>query len=361
MKTSNLTHSRVTRENLLAFAKSVPGALIGLKVAALLLLLEGQRPGWIAQVLGLTRMGLNRWIRAVLVCILFFVSATVYGADYKNPQLLASPADIEKNKGKWIVLDCRDPKTTKNKYTGQVVKGYNDGHIPGAINLGGDCSEILRDDKSRVKKTEDVEKILGDAGLSSDKTVAVYGDTKVIINNAVGYWILEYMGQKDVRFLNGGVDAWEAAGKKLETTPTKLKATKYTAHVVKNRIATTEEVAKIAKGTVKGPQLVDSRSIEEFNGSVAYAKRGGHIPHVALHVDSVESYDKTTGKIKSMDELEKLYGKLDKNKRVIAYCQTGTRCALTYLEFRLLGFKDPANYDDSWIIYGNDESLPVEK
>lgn len=65
MKTTNMTLSKVTRENLLTFAKSIPGAWIGLKVAALLLVLEGQRPGWIAQVLGLTRMSLNRWIRAV--------------------------------------------------------------------------------------------------------------------------------------------------------------------------------------------------------------------------------------------------------------------------------------------------------
>ena len=38
---------------------------MGLKIAALLLIVEGQRPGWTAQVLGLTRMSLNRWIRAV--------------------------------------------------------------------------------------------------------------------------------------------------------------------------------------------------------------------------------------------------------------------------------------------------------
>ena len=49
----------------MALAKSIPGAWIGLKIAALLLVIEGQRPGWIAEVLGLTRMSLNRWIRGV--------------------------------------------------------------------------------------------------------------------------------------------------------------------------------------------------------------------------------------------------------------------------------------------------------
>lgn len=33
----------------------------------MLLILEGQRPGWTAYVLGLSRMSLNRWIRAVNV------------------------------------------------------------------------------------------------------------------------------------------------------------------------------------------------------------------------------------------------------------------------------------------------------
>jgi thiosulfate/3-mercaptopyruvate sulfurtransferase len=61
----------------------------------------------------------------------------------------------------------------------------------------------------------------------------------------------------------------------------------------------------------------------------------------------------------SMDGLESLFGKLDKSKRTIPYCQTGTRSTLTYLELRLMGFKDPANYDDSWIIYGSNVDYPA--
>lgn len=60
-----LTHPSATQEQLLALAREVPGAWEGLKIAALLLVLEGQRPGWIAQVLGLARMSLNRWVHRV--------------------------------------------------------------------------------------------------------------------------------------------------------------------------------------------------------------------------------------------------------------------------------------------------------
>lgn len=61
----SLEHPSATRERLLGLAEQVPGAWIGVKIAALLLLLEGQRPGWIAEVLGLTRMSLRRWVHAV--------------------------------------------------------------------------------------------------------------------------------------------------------------------------------------------------------------------------------------------------------------------------------------------------------
>jgi len=60
-----LTHAEATKEKLLALADKIPGAWVGLKIAALLLVLEGQRPIWITEVLGLTRMSLNRWLHGV--------------------------------------------------------------------------------------------------------------------------------------------------------------------------------------------------------------------------------------------------------------------------------------------------------
>jgi len=60
-----LTHPEASRERLLAFARKIPGAYIGIKIAALLLILGGQRPGWISEVLGLTRQSLNVWMHKV--------------------------------------------------------------------------------------------------------------------------------------------------------------------------------------------------------------------------------------------------------------------------------------------------------
>src|SRR5512135_633807 len=60
-----VTHQEASRECLLAMVQQIPGAHMGIKIAALLLVLEGQRPGWIADVLGITRQSLNLWMHRV--------------------------------------------------------------------------------------------------------------------------------------------------------------------------------------------------------------------------------------------------------------------------------------------------------
>ncbi len=65
MKALCLAHQEATREKLLALTKQVPGAWIGIKIAALLLVLEGQRPGWVSALFGVSRMTLERWIHGV--------------------------------------------------------------------------------------------------------------------------------------------------------------------------------------------------------------------------------------------------------------------------------------------------------
>ena len=67
--------------------------------------------------------------------------------------------------------------------------------------------------------------------------------------------------------------------------------------------------------------------------------------------------DVDTGYI-SPDRVVRFYKDFDKGKRTIA-CHTGTRSTLTYFELRLLGFKEPANWDDSWIVWGSNLKYPV--
>jgi thiosulfate/3-mercaptopyruvate sulfurtransferase len=283
----------------------------------------------------------------LFIPVLLLIGSFAYAAEYANPHLLVTPADVEKNAGAWAVIDCRDGKA------------YAAGHIPGSITLGDACGKILRDATIRVKSVESLEKLFGGAGVSMDKPVVVYADAKLITGTTVAFWILEYLGHEKVYFLDGGIEAWKAAGKQVVTTETKLPPASFKAKVMKNRIATTEEMARIARGEIKGVNVIDSRTEKEHEGSDIRALRGGFIPNTTVNVSHVKTYDVQAGRIHSMDELEKIFSGLDKNKRTIPYCQTGTRSTLTYLQLRLMGFKEPANYDDSWTIYGSRVDYPV--
>ncbi len=65
MKALTLTVQDTTGEELLALVRHVPGARVGIKIAALLLVLAGWRPAQVTTLLGLSHMTLERWIHAV--------------------------------------------------------------------------------------------------------------------------------------------------------------------------------------------------------------------------------------------------------------------------------------------------------
>lgn len=65
MKAIALSHASATRRQLLDLAEEIPGAWIGVRICAMLLLLEGRSSGWITRLLGLHRSNLHRWVQRV--------------------------------------------------------------------------------------------------------------------------------------------------------------------------------------------------------------------------------------------------------------------------------------------------------
>jgi thiosulfate/3-mercaptopyruvate sulfurtransferase len=267
---------------------------------------------------------------------LLLVAGLAGAAEWANPDLLITPEALEKNINKpdWVVIDSRD------------LKDYAKGHIPGAISLG-----------KRVKKATHV--------------VFYHGDIKTLTDASVGFWVMEYLGHDKVHFMDGGLEAWRNSGFRLEKDPTIKEPKTFKANVVASRYASTDEILGIATGATTGVQLIDSRTKKEFQGKDMRALRGGHIPNVTLNVSHkdtmLKELDKKTEKMEATGfidakALQEKFGSLDKSKRTIGYCQTGTRSTLTYLELRLLGFKDPANWDDSWRVYSSDlaANRPIE-
>jgi thiosulfate/3-mercaptopyruvate sulfurtransferase len=302
----------------------------------------------------------------VLLTLAVFVlgfAGLAHAAGWANPELLLEAKDVKKhiNDPNWVVLDCRE------------LKDYAKGHIPGAISMGKRCKKGLRDKTSRVFATSKYEKLFGKVGIGNDTHVVIYGEhvtTDTMKDTGVAFWILEYLGHDKVHVLNGGIDGWINAGYSLDNKPTMKAARTFKAHVVPSRYASTGEILQIATGKKKGVQVVDARTGKEFKGADQRALRGGHLPNVTLNVSHKDTFDESkdpaTGEMTdngffSYEKVAKFYKDLDRNKRTIAYCQTGTRSTLTYLQLRLLGFKNPANWDDSWRVYGNHiDGYPIE-
>ncbi len=303
----------------------------------------------------------NKLTRLLLACLfLFTFTGAVHAEQWANPGLLVDVETVKANidKPDWVVVDARD------------LKDYVKGHIPGSISLGKKAKSALRDPTSRVfTDISKYETLLGKVGIGNDTHVVFYFDSLKTMHDAtVGFWVLEYLGHDKVYVLEGGLEAWRKGGNRLDTTPTMKPEKTFKANVVPSRIATTAEILQIAGGS--GTTLIDSRTNDEFSGKDMRAIQGGHVP-TAINVSDkdtlVQVKNPKTGKMEpSVDFTPESVGKhfkdFDRNKRIVGYCQTGTRSTLTYLQFRLMGFKDPANWDDSWRVYGSDLAAknPIE-
>src|SRR5437763_9030946 len=121
-------------------------------------------------------------------------------------------------------------------------------------------------------------------------------------------------------------------------------------------------------------QIVDARTPKEFAGEDIRAIRGGHIPG-AINIPYEQNWvdPETSTKLarkqvtsnagmslKSVDDLKRLYSKLDPGKETIVYCQSGVRASETAGVLQHLGFSNVKVYDSSWLGYGNTLDAPAE-
>lgn len=278
-----------------------------------------------------------------LLASLVMLFLIVCMASPAHGRVLMDPAEVENVLGdpEWIILDCR------------IKKLYDAEHIPGAIHLGDGCRSALRDGTERVLPPSELEKVLGNAGISNDTHLVIYADAKTLVFATVGFWILEYLGHDKVHLLDGGIDSWKAAGKQVVREQTKRAPAVFRARPNPAMIASTSYMVEIAKGNAGDVQMIDCRSEKEFQGRDIRALRGGHLPRTTANIPHDMVFDRKKGTFLALTEIEKYFRLLDRNKTTVLVCQSGSRSTVTYFQMKRLGFTRLLNYDDGFTVYAN--------
>jgi thiosulfate/3-mercaptopyruvate sulfurtransferase len=240
---------------------------------------------------------------------------------------------------------------------------YADAHVPGAV--GFDWDDDLQDSLERdLLKREAFEETLGEAGITEDTTVVLYGDES---NQwaAYTYWQFRYWGHDDVRLLDGGRPYWVDADLPLTDEVPEYTTREYDASGPYDTIRAYR--GDVREALDRDVPMVDVRSGEEFRGEVVApegsaetARRAGHIPG-ASHVPWQENYD-DEGRFRPVEELRERYeaAGVAGDRTVVTYCRIGERSSLTWFALHeLLGY-DVVNYDGSWTEWGSMVRAPVE-
>jgi len=193
-----------------------------------------------------------------------------------------------------------------------------------------------------VKSQAELVEILGDAGISRDDSVVIYGECMPCGGGPApatfAYWIMRSLGQENVRVMDGNVSDWAAAGRPT-ASDTSIKPQKtYTANVTSEFTATYDYV-KSGKA-----QIVDARTIQEFGA--------GSIPgSINIPNESVVS----GSKIKDEAKLERIFGILNKDQPVVVFTNTGVKASVVWFSLKLLGYDAKLYSYEDWLYHQETE------
>jgi len=162
----------------------------------------------------------------------------------------------------WGVIDVRHQLSD----VGYGERAYSESHIPGAVFLhcDRDLSGPVTGANGRhpwPERDRLVER-LGEIGIGSQIQVVVYDDAQGMIAGRL-WALLRWLGHERVALLDGGLQAWRAAGGTMTSLPPKVRAVAFDASDEVGPITTDDVLERLE---TPGMRLVDARSPDRYRG-----------------------------------------------------------------------------------------------
>lgn len=259
---------------------------------------------------------------------------------------------------------------------------YDVGHIPRAIEL--DTNTLESPETWNRRSPAELQATLETNGITHDTTVILYGrfdfpdNTDPFPGSSAGQlaamrcaFIMLYAGVKDVRVLNGGLQAWVDAGYEVTLESTRKQPVNEFGVSIPQQPELAVDLPE-AKTILKNPQanLVSVRSWPEFIGQVSgynYIEPKGRIPGAvfgncgsdAYHMENYRNVDHTT---REFGEIQQLWAEvgITADKHNAFYCGTGWRGSEAWFNAWLMGWPRVSVFDGGWFEWSNDETNPIE-
>jgi len=241
-------------------------------------------------------------------------------------------------------------------------RSYAAGHLPGArfLHCDRDLSGPLTGVNGRhpLPDPQVLARRLGDIGIDRETQVVIYDDAQGMIAGRL-WWLLRWLGHPRVAVLDGGWQAWLAAGGALETavsTPTPLSFPIALQPVAVDAAFVQEKL------TAPSVRLIDGRAPDRFRGeNETLDPVGGHIPGAANRFfrDNLQADGrfKAAGELRE-DWLRQLAGRPP--TEIVHYCGSGVSACHNLLAMEIAGLPGSRLYAGSWSEWCADPARPVE-